>query len=203
MENLRFKGIYKSESQILHGELPPNAVKFKEPRNMIELNLLGFAVIIFIVIIWLIIFNHKEFIFEPNPLKKLVILEIMAICLSLVLSILNYFNAIQILYPKNCEKEIWLYAKLLTIIIYCNGPVPRNRFIMVNSLPSIIFGFFPFALWGIGFFDFNSYLSFFIMVFSLVNIVFNIGMLIKSFTALTQAPENSTIRNYGFNSYWY
>ncbi len=170
---------------------------------MIELNLLAFSVIIFIVITWLIILNSKEFIFEPNPLKRLVILELVAICLSLVLSILSYFNVIQILYPKNYEKEIWLYAKFLTIIIYCNAPVPRNRFIIINSLPSIIFGFFPFVLWVIGFFDFNSYLSFFIMIFSLGNIVFNIGILIKSLIALTQAPENSTIRNYGFNSYWY
>lgn len=151
---------------------------------MIEFNLLGFVVIIFIVIIWLIIFNYKEFIFEFNLLKKLVILEIMVICLSLVLFILNYFNVIQIFYFKNCEKEIWLYVKLLMIIIYCNGFVFRNRFIMVNLLLLIIFGFFFFVLWGIGFFDFNLYLLFFIMVFLLVNIVFNIGMLIKLFIVL-------------------
>lgn len=74
---------------------------------------------------------------------------------------------------------------------------------MVNLLPATITGFFPFILWTIGVVDFNSYLSIFIMLFSVMNILCNIVLLIKSFTALNQAPKNSTIRNYGFNSYWY
>lgn len=203
MENFKFKGIYKNENQILRGELPKNAVKFNESNNMRQLNLSALLVTIFIVIISLMILIHKELIFEPNPLEKLIIIELVSIFIGLVLSFLNYFVAIQILYPKKSEKEVWIYLKCLTIYIYCNEPISRNRFIIVNLLPATISGFFPFMLWSIGVFDFNSYLSIFIMFFSLANILFNIGLLIKSFTTIKQAPKNSTIRNYGFNSYWY
>lgn len=106
MEKFKFKGIYKNENQILHGELPKNAVKFNEPNNMKQLNLAALLVTILIVIISLIILAHKELIFEPNPFEKLAIIEIVSISISLALSFLNYFVAMQILYPKKSEKEV-------------------------------------------------------------------------------------------------
>lgn len=203
MYNLKFKGIYKNEQQLLDGKLlPESAQRINAPSGIVEENLFGVLFIPFIISINLIIFFSKEFYIECDIIT-LNICSILSLIVSFIFSLMCIFISMYILYNKKLEKEVWIHVKSLTIFIHCNGLALRKRYVLINLLPILLFGLIPNILWAIGIFDSNFYLSFSIMMFCSIFILFNVGQVIKAIKVLKQAPKNSMIINHGFKLYWY
>ena len=130
MYNLKFKGIYKNEQQLLDGKLlPESAQRINAPSGIVEENLFGVLFIPFIISINLIIFFSKEFYIECDIIT-LNICSILSLIVSFIFSLMCIFISMYILYNKKLEKEVWIHVKSLTIFIHCIGLALRKRYVL-------------------------------------------------------------------------
>ncbi|MBE6072335.1 MAG: hypothetical protein E7208_10285 [Clostridium butyricum] len=203
MYNIKFKGSYKNESQLLDGALlPENAKRINAPTGIAEMNLFAILFMPFIFMINLVIFFSKGFILEFD-IVILTICCILVLLVSIIFYMLCAFVSTYMLYNNELEKEVWIHVKSLTIFIHCNGSTSRKRYVLINLLPILLLGLIPNILWAIGIFDLNFYLSYSIMIFCSIFILSNVIQVIKAIKILKQAPKNSMIINHGFKLYWY
>lgn len=194
-----WKGKYKNVEQLKIGEIPDNAVKFKEPNSPLLLNLVSSIFIIPVLVIIGIAISIK-FYLQQN------------------LNLFNFFNYIGILlaylmivphellhsiaFPKNAEVQLWFSPKSLMAFVFTTYPVSKKRFVYISLLPNIIFGIIPLILWIVIPVGFNE-ISGIMFSFSFISLLCGVGDYLNVFNTIIQMPKDSVTQLYGFNSYWY
>ncbi len=196
---LKWKGIYKNEEQILIGDLPENAVKFKEPNTPSELSS---AVCIYIipVIILVCIAALIKPMYGFNRIY-LDAFDIWGILLALLMIVPHEILHALVL-PKDAEANIWFYPKGGMAFVHFTCPISKSRFIILSLLPSIIFGLLPLIVWLFIPVELKK-LSSVLFSFAFFGLLFGVGDYLNVFNAARQMPKGSYTQLYGFNSYWF
>ena len=206
MINLKYKGIYKNENQLLNGVLNKDAIMFEEPNNITGLFLRGFlltspffALLIVISYIKIQSANLFSYYFIKENFSTIIIISSLISVLTLFIH--EILHALT--FPFKSQKELWIKPNEMAAFIYCNAPVKKSKFIWICLCPNVILGAFPYMLWLIGVFDFNETLSLYILILSFLNLLSGIGDYYNVYLTIKQVPNNSYIQNYGFHSYWF
>ena len=206
MINLKYKGIYKNENQLLNGVLNKDAIMFEEPNNITGLFLRGFlltsqlfALLIIMSYIKIQSANLFSYYFIKENISTIIIISSLISILTLFIH--EILHALT--FPFKSQKELWIKPNEMAAFIYCNAPVKKSKFIWICLCPNVILGAFPYMLWLIGVFDFNETLSLYILILSFLNLLSGIGDYYNVYLTIKQVPNNSYIQNYGFHSYWF
>ena len=206
MINLKYKGIYKNENQLLNGVLNKDAIMFEEPNNITGLFLRGFlltspffALLIVISYIKIQSANLFSYYFIKENFSTIIIISSLISVLTLFMH--EILHALT--FPFKSVKELWIKPNEMAAFIYCNAPLKKSKFIWICLCPNVILGAFPYMLWLIGVFDFNETLSLYILILSFLNLSIGIGDYYNVYLTIKQVPNNSYIQNYGFHSYWF
>lgn len=197
--NLKFKGKYTDVKQLQIGNLPDNAVKFKEPNNPLMLNLIASIFVVPILIIVGIATIIKMKLDPGSNLPEL--FNIWGLLLAIIM-ILPHELLHASAFPKNTEVQLWYSLKNFLVFVFSTYPVTKLRFIYLSLLPNIIFGFLPLLIW---IFIPSKYagISEILFSFAFFSLLFGIGDFLNIFNAIFQMPRGSLTQLYGFNSYWY
>ena len=206
MINLKYKGLYKNENQLLNGVLNKDAIIFEEPNNITEVFLKGFlltspffALLIVISYIKIQSANLFSYYFIKENISTIIIISSLISILTLFIHEILHALA----FPFKSQKELWIKPNEMAAFIYCNTPLKKSKFIWMCLCPNVILGVFPYILWLIGVFDFNKTLSLYILILSFLNLLSGIGDYYNVYLAIKQVPNNSYVQNYGFHSYWF
>ena len=206
MINLKYKGIYKNENQLLNGVLNKDAIMFEEPNNITEVFIRGFlltspffALLIVMSYIKIQSANLFSYYFIKENISTIIIISSLISILTLFIHEILHALA----FPFKSQKELWIKPNEMAAFIYCNAPVKKAKFIWICLCPNVILGAFPYMLWLIGIFDFNETLSLYILILSFLNLLGGIGDYYNVYSAIKQVPNNSYVQNYGFHSYWF
>ena len=195
---LVWKGKYEDESQLDEGELPNEAIKFKEPDSAAKLNLMASLFVIPVIV--LVGIN----IFFKNQLGLLVnipnVFNLTGMILALLM-IVPHEIIHALLFPENAEVHIWYSLKNVMFFVHSTYPISKKRFIWMSLLPSLIFGLIPLIIW---IFIPGSYgVSDLVISFATFSLLLGVGDYLNIFNAIRQMPKDAVTQLSGFNSYWY
>ena len=198
--HLKYKGVFKDEAQLPRGELPVNAVKFKEPETPAVLNLVAS---VFIIPAWLVagLVIAAAFILKENTQFHFASgFTSLGLLLAFV-AILPHELLHGICFGRNAEVELYVSPKSMMVFVVSTTPVTKWRFIGISLCPSLVLGWLPLLLWALlpycgGWCD--ALLS-----FAVLSITFGCGDYLNVFNALCQMPKGSLQQLHGFHSYWY
>lgn len=196
--NLVWKGKYKDESQLDKGELPAEAVQFKEPDSPAKLNLMSSLFIIPVVIfVGIAIFLKQQLGLLGNMPD---VFNLTGFLLAFLM-IIPHEIIHALAFPQEAEVHIWYSLKDVMFFVHSTYPLSKKRFIVMALLPSIIFGFIPLFIW---IFIPESYgLSNSVISFATFSLLLGAGDYLNVFNAARQMPKRAVTQLSGFNSYWY
>lgn len=193
-----WKGKYSNVKQLSIGNLPNNAVKFKEPSNFFMINLVAsiFVIPVFIII-GIVFYIKKQLGLTVDFWDNFNAWGMVAAYIMILFH--EFLHAVA--YPKEAEVQIWYSVKNLTVFAFCTYPTSKLRFIYICLLPSIILGFIPLIAWI--FIPEFSQTAKIIFTFAFFNLTLSIGDFLNAYNAAIQMPRNSATQISGFHSYWY
>ncbi len=196
---LIWKGKFTSTEQLSIGNLPENAVKFKEPDSLVKMNLIASLFIIPVIIIMFLSLYIKKSLGASGILfsgfnNYGILLSFLAVIPHEILHGISF--------PKEAEVEFWYSLKSITPFVTSTHPTSKRRFIFISLLPSLIFGIIPILIWM---FIPSQYAGTADMVFSfaIFSLFLGCGDFLNVFNAMRQMPKNSYTQLSGMNSYWY
>lgn len=168
----------------------PNAVPFKEPKNVKTMSLianLGSLVVMILLAIPYIIFV-KSYLIE-----NAVWLPLGAVC-----SMLTLFPH-ELLHAVCFKDDVYMYNALSKGMMFVvgNEDMSKGRFVFMSLLPNIVFGIIPYII-GLIFPN--------LVVLGFMGLIctgMGMGDYINVFNAITQMPKGAKTYLCGFNSYWY
>ncbi len=192
-----WKGKYTNEEQLKIGSLPENAVRFKEPKSMLTLNLVAALFIIPVETLIAIAIIIKTAIGTYTKTDTFSFIPLIFALLTIIPHELLH----AICFPKEAEVQFWYNAKHGLAFVFSAHPVSKKRFIFISFLPNLVFGFLPLILWVV--LPLNNTSSEFLLSFAHISLLFGCGDYLNIFNALTQMPKGTITQLYGFNSYWY
>jgi len=196
---LIWKGKYENEQQLSVGNLPDNAVKFKEPETPAKLNLVASLFIIPVIIIIGIVVYIKIQLGASVDFSHM--FNIWGMLLALLMIIPHEFLH-AIAFPRDAAVEVWYSLKNSMAFVFSTCPTSKSRFIFLSLLPNMIFGFIPLIVWIFIPIEFIL-ISKIVLSFATFSLLMGIGDFLNVFNAVTQMPKNSMTQLSGFHSYWY
>ena len=193
---LIYKGIFKDMGQLPTGNLPQNAIKFKEPDNFVKLNLYAFLYGIPAYLLTILIVVTST-ILHDKPVPNF---HFVGIILAF-LTVLPHEILHAIGFGKGAEVELYFSPKNLVAFVACTKPVSKGRFIFLSLLPNLVFGWLPLIIWALmpGYGVYSNILY----TFSVMGVLFGAGDYMNIFNAIFQMPKGSMQQLSGFNSYWF
>ena len=197
---LIFKGKFKGMDQLPLGDLPPNAVKFKEPETMDKLvvKVILFTIPAVLLVALIIICSrllHGRFNFDYIPIPLIVGL----FCYILSMFLHELLHAV--CFGKGAIVEFYIALKEGMMFVVSTSPVTKQRFIFLSLLPNIVLGWLPFLVWTV--LPYGEIYSNILFVFSVLNILGGGGDYMNTYNAIRQMPKGSMQQLSGFNSYWF
>lgn len=194
-----WKGRIKDMQELPKGNLPSNAVKYKEPENTTKLNLVA---ILFTIPVLLLV---GVGIFIKSQLDANFIFprmyDIRGFLLAFI-SVLPHEYLHGLGFPKEAEVQCWYKIESMIAFVVSTYPTSKRRFIYLSLLPNIIFGFIPFILWVVIPFQ-NIDASNILFCFSSFSLLIGAGDYMNVYNTITQVPKGAITQLSGFNSYWY
>ncbi len=190
---LHYMGKYSGDpSTIPHGEHRPGAVKFRgmsQKKYTLLINLGAAA----LYLVTLPLFFWESYL--NVELDEVFFLKFLGGALLSVLLIVPH----EILHGLGFKGDVYLYHCLRRGMLFVTGPedMSRGRYILMNLLPNIVFGFIPFTV-----FLFFPSLTL-IGALGAVAIPSGFGDYRNVVDALIQMPKGSRTYLYGLHSYWY
>lgn len=193
-----WKGKYKSEEQLDKGNLPENAVKFREPESVVNLNMYALIFIIPVVLFcYFMVFLKKQMGFpdiKPN------LLGIPGFLLSLI-TLIPHELLHGLMFPQEAEVTFWYSLKKLTFFVHSTYPVSKMRFIWISLCPNIFFGLLPLLVWL--FIPFNNNITDLLINYGVFCLLLGAGDYVNVTNTIRQMPKNAVTQLSGFHSYWY
>ncbi len=192
---LRFKGIYKKGSHLPKGKLPNNAIKFKEPNNMLQLNILTLGISLIISIAFFILINLIK------PLNKIDFNFTNGGLLLFFISIIPHELIHALCFEKYSEVSLYFSPKHFSAFIHSTYPLSKKRFIWMSICPTIFLGIIPFLTCIFVPYIYGVHET--LLTFSFYSFIGGSGDYINAVNAATQMPKNSKQQMSEFNSYWF
>ncbi|MCM1023152.1 MAG: DUF3267 domain-containing protein [Prevotella sp.] len=192
---LIFKGKFASYDELPKGELPENAVAFKEPKTLTGINLtaLLFVLPAAILMFLLLTVRGRLEIFAAYNFHGLVISLLLSVPHELIHAVFMGRDA-----------EVFMYCspKHLMMFVTALSPMTKARFIAMSFMPALILGWIPF-LAGLLFFPANSAAGGLLAAVGLYGALMGAGDYMNMFNAAVQMPRGSLTQMSGVNSYWF
>lgn len=192
---LSYKGFFKNNEQLPKGELPANAVKFKEPDDMVSLSVVS-SLFLFPALFGVIIIAIFSYLLHGELYIGFTLIGTLAAVLCMIPHELLH----AVCFGKKAEVELYVAPKQLSLFVVSAQPISKARFIFLSLLPNLVFGWIPLVVWAVlphG--GFGNHL----FTFAIISIMFGAGDYMNSFNALRQMPKGSLQQISGFNSYWF
>lgn len=190
---LKFKGIFKSYDELPKGNLPANAVKFKEIKGFLMLNLAAVMTALPLAYALLAIVRQRmDFYADFRPM---ILWGILASLVCIVPHEIIHGLAMG-------GDEAFIYFSPRNLLAFCISfsPMSKTRFFLMGIAPSFILGWLPFIFAML----FPTLpISGFIAAAAYVSILAGSGDLIKMFLAAVQVPKDCLIQFSGIDLYWY
>lgn len=190
---LTFKGIFKSYDELPKGNLPANAVKFKEIKGFLKLN---FVALLIAVPVCLALFEIARLRMDNGTqLRPMLLWGILSAAVCIVPHEIIHGLAMG-------GDEAFIYFSPRNLLAFCIAfsPMSKKRFFFMGIAPSFIFGWLPFIISII--FP-NLVISGFLAMAGIINIITGIGDWIKMFLAAVQVPRDCLIQFSGIDLYWF
>lgn len=196
MYNIKFKGKFKNEEQLKKGELPKEAIIFREPKKIYKAFILGLIISLPLTIPIVVVLIKKSGVnlVEKNNFYISIILSLLSTPIHEIIHGLCF--------SREEEKHVFTKFEDGALIIHCNEHLLKKKFIWMCAAPNIILGFIPYILYIIGIFDFNINIEAIVGLTATLNILSGIGDYLNIFNAIIQVPKKAKVFNYGINSYW-
>ena len=194
-----FAGKYENEDQLPVGELPENAVRFREPESMNSVVAVGMLKsmpfwLVAAGMIALSVFIHKGF-FELKYSQFLI-----GVLLSLACSIPHELLH-GICFGKEAEVEIYYSLKLGMLFVVSTYPISKWRFIWMSLCPNLIFGWIPLILYT--FIPIIPVISPILFWQGILSITMGCVDYMNVIHAFRQMPKGSMQQLSGLHSYWF
>lgn len=184
---LVWKGIYKGEEQLPKGELPPNAVPFKEPKTPAELSLKATVWVLPVVVLALLLVYIKSLFTGVWALP----LSLWGVLLAFVAVLPNELLH-AVCFPRDAVVEMYASPKNLMAFVHTTYPVSKRRFIGLSLLPMMAWLAVPDGAWGA-----------ILYTFGLCSLALGVGDFLNAFNAARQMPKGALTQLSGFHSYWF
>jgi hypothetical protein len=193
---LVYKGVFRNNDQLPEGGLPEGAVKFREPDSMPAAIA---TAMVFVIPAALLIalcmaasyLLHGELHGGGSWVGAL----------AALLMILPHELLHALCFGKDAEVWLFVAPKQLSAFVASAQPVTKARFIFLNLLPNLLFGWLPLLVWTL--LPYNAAYSGHLFSFAVVSILCGIADYMNAFNAARQMPRGSMQQISGFNSYWY
>ena len=192
---LIWKGIYRDETQLPLGELPTDAVRFKEPETPAELSLKAGVWLLPIVALAVLLEFAKSRLAGQWPMP----LSLWGVLLAM-LAALPHELLHAVCFPKDAVVELYASPKYLMAFVISTAAVSKRRFITLSLLPGFALGLAPMLAWlavpdgawgGV------------LYTFGLVSLTLAAGDCLNAFNAARQVPKGAMTQLSGFHSYWF
>ena len=193
---LTFKGKCKNIENLPKGNLPENAVKFKEANNTAELNIRALVFIVPCIVIIIMFGCIKNAMFSEQ-IKHFNIIPLGLLLVLLFIIPHEFLHAI--CFPQNAIVE--MYFTIWGAFVTSTCPISKKRFIFMSFLPFFILGIIPLVIWL--FLPESNYISSILYTFGSINLMLCSGDLMNIYNALRQMPPKTYQQLSGFNSYWF
>lgn len=191
---LIFKGKFKSYDDLPKGNLPENAVMFKEPKSMAMVNAVAFLIFIPMILIMMSI------LFLTNKLECMLNGYFQGLLISLLLGVPHEFIHALCMGGKDTVVYLYYSLKHFMMFVICLEPMSKTRFIVMSFAPSFILGWVPFI---VGLFLPESTFTGILLSAGLWNTLCGCGDMINIINAAFQMPKGSLTQLSGMNSYWF
>ena len=207
MFHINYKGCTKTYDVLHHGNIPANAVKFDESISEKKLSkkcyMVSAPILIPVLLIGISKFISLNSLPSSDSLPKIIIMDILAILPFFITTFLH--ELIHCLcFPMKADKEIWIKTSgLFCLLTYCNYPISKFRFIIMNLAPNILLGIFPFILWIFGIFDFNISFSRTIGLIIMILITGGVWDFYNVYLTKKKVPKYAKVIIYSSDFYWF
>lgn len=189
---LIFKGKFKGYDQLPTNELPDDAVQFKEPSNLLCVNLLAIVFIIPVVVIMGIALGLRDnanwdYFWVGYILSFLMMVPheiIHALCAGKDDTVYMYYS-----------------IKHLMMFVAPMEPMTKTQFVVFCIMPAAVLGIIPFLI-GLIFCPSTPIGSVLIST-GMMSTLMGGGDFMNIFFALTQMPKGSLTQLSGMHSYWF
>jgi len=197
---LIYKGKYKSEDQLPKGNLPTNAVMFREPETAGKLNLVASLFALPALLLIGLIVLGSVLLHGSINLQRSSLADYAGVLLAF-LTLLPHEFLHAVWFGRESEVELFIAPEKLMLFVICTQPVTKVRFILLSLFPNLVFGWFPLLLWAI--LPYGVILSNVLFYFSVISILFGVGDYLNVYNAIRQMPKGSMQQLSGFHSYWF
>lgn len=191
---LIFKGKFISYDALPKGELPENAVKFKEPKTMTGVNCMAMLFML-PVLFGMIIAVSLRGCFE-----NFASLNFIGLIISFVMLVPHEFIH-ALCMGKDAEVYMYYSLKHMMMFVITLSTMSKARFIVMSLMPALVLGVVPFLV-GIIFFP-DSFLGGVLMTTGFYCAIMGGGDFMNVFNAAVQMPKGSLTQLSGMNSYWF
>lgn len=191
---LIFRGKFKSYDDLPKGNLPENAVMFKEPKSMAMINVVAGVIAVVLALVLFVILdlaNRRECMYYKAEWGFLVTVLLMlphelihAVCMAGKDEVVYMFYSI----------------KYFMIFVTYPGQMSKARFIITNFAPSFVLGWIPFI---VGLIIPEGEIASVLLSSGFLGIVCGCGDMINVINAAIQMPRGSITQATGLNSYWF
>lgn len=204
MLNIRFRGKYTDETQLINGtELPTGANQFKEGKTLMGAFIRG-TIMTLPLIISMVIISVLKIRKITNDFEVDLSFGITFVVMLLLGHLLTYLHEFihALLYPKNAVKEIWKDTSQGAYFVYCSSVVSKTRFIVICLAPVILLGIIPYGIWLLIYHVLPINISICFAILTWIMTLMSVGDFYNVYNTILQVPNKSKIFNYGLHSYW-
>jgi hypothetical protein len=195
-----YRGIYSSEKQLPKADLPLQAVLFREPKDLLELNLAAIIMMVplsMVVFLFLLLFRLVQGSVLPSGGWPISLIAILLALLCIVPhEIIHAFCC-----PKRAEVEFWVVPKYGTAFVHSTAPVSKRRCILRSFAPMTVLGLVPLSVWAVV--PLPVHIAHGTFVFGAFSLMLGSGDLVNVWNTIRQVPKGATVQSSGFNSYWH
>ena len=175
------------EADLPHGEHRPNAVPFREARDVKTLALIAniASAVITVLLAVPAVLRWGWALTTPSALLG---------CLAALLSLFPH----ELLHALCFRGDVYLYTNWSQGLLFVVGPeeMSKGRFVFMSLLPNLVFGLLPYlAGMCTG--------SPFLLLLGVLAVGVGAGDYYNVFNALTQMPRGARTYLYQFHSYWF
>lgn len=192
---LIFKGKFTTYDALPKGELPENAVAFKEPKTMVGINLTAILFMLPGMIAMLILVS----VF--GKFKMFAAYNFHGLLISLVLLVPHEFIH-AVFMGRDAEVFMYYSLKHLMMFVITLSPMTKARFIVMSFMPAFILGWVPFLV-GLLCFPAQSAAGGILMAAGYYCAIMGGGDCMNMFNAAVQMPKGAITRLSGMHSYWF
>ncbi|MGG5461330.1 DUF3267 domain-containing protein [Clostridium sp. B9] len=196
---LVWKGKFKGIEDLPIVELPDNAVMFEEPETGAEIarRITNFLVPIVIFLLLVVLIRRKV----NGYFTLLNVLNPWGVIL-IPFSLLPHEFLHAVVFPKYAKVEMWYSIKEMIALVTSTTAISKGRFVFLNLLPNIVFGFLPLIVWI--FIPNNMYfIGGLLFTFAFISLIMGVGDFMNVYNTIKQVPKDAMIQVSGFNSYWF